>query len=66
MDQKLMQDLTLSLSELLSISARYSELIMSVERKFTGEDRHATARRYIEEAEAAEKRVGPAQEEKIN
>ncbi len=62
MDQRLMQEFTLSLSDLLSTSARYSELLMAVERKFPGEDRHATARRYIEEAEAAAKRGGPAQE----
>jgi hypothetical protein len=30
---------------------KYSDLIMSVARKFDGESRHETARRYIQEAE---------------
>ena len=39
----------------------YQELIMAVEKKYPGESRHATALRYIREAERHES--GPPKEE---
>lgn len=50
--QRLMQEFCLKLSDLLSDSARYYELIMAVGIKHPGETRHATALRYILQAES--------------
>ena len=47
--------------QLIKVQASYSELIMAVEKKYPGESRHATALRYIQEAERHE--PGPPQEE---
>lgn len=40
---------------------KYDDLIMSVERKFDGETRHQTAKRYIQEAESKSS-GGPSRE----
>lgn len=47
---------------LTEVQAKYHELLYHVERKFDGESRHDTARRYIREAESRPSAAGHAQE----
>lgn len=50
---------------LAELEALYSELVMAVSRKFSGESRHQTALRYIIEAESNHSSGAPKQHENI-